>query len=395
MRATERSRIRTRERGAPIPPSPANNLVQSFAAAWSKGDLSTVPFAAGLTGTEVQGQYAAMTKGLQARSVRVDATAVAHTADDDVSRSQLTVTWQLPGDQVWSYASQVDARFADGTWTVIWVPSSIEPSLAAGDALQYTRLAPKRATILDGAGQPIIIDRSVTDIGVEAGKAGNPTSTANQLATILGVAADGIAAHIKAAASDEFVDVITLREADYEKVAAALATVPGIVLRDETLALSPSHDFARSLLGTVGPVTKEIVDASKGRYVAGDTTGLGGLEQEFDSTIGGTPGFEIDVIHPASQIGTKVPTVLKVQPAVDGKSLQTTLDPRVEAAADTALQSITDQPTALVAVRISTGQVVAVANGPSGGGFDTALLGAVPPGSAFKIVTTTALLKTA
>src|SRR5437763_12355527 len=46
---------------ASIPASPANNLVQSFAAAWSKGDLSTVPFAAGLTGTEVQGQYAAMT----------------------------------------------------------------------------------------------------------------------------------------------------------------------------------------------------------------------------------------------------------------------------------------------------------------------------------------------
>lgn len=379
---------------ASIPPSPANNLVQSFAAAWGKGDLSTVPFAVGLTGAEVQNQYAAIVKGLQARSVHIDATAVAHTADDNVSRSVLTVTWQLPGDQVWSYASKVDVRFADGNWGVIWQPTSIEPSLAAGDALQYTRLAPKRATILDGGGQPIIIDRNVTDIGVEAGQAGNPVTTANQLANILGVAADTIAAHIKAAKSDEFVDVITLREADYQKVSAALNTVPGIVLRDQTLALSPSHDFARSLLGTVGPVTKEIVDASKGRYIAGDTTGLGGLEQEFDSTIGGTPGFEIDVVHPASQIGTKVPTVLKVQPAVDGKSLQTTLDVRVEAAADAALQSITDQPTALVAVRISTGQVIAVANGPSGGGFDTALLGAVPPGSAFKIVTTAALLET-
>jgi len=332
-------------------------------------------------------------KGLQARSVHVDATAVTRTADDDVSQSALTVTWQLPGDQVWSYASNVDVRFADGNWTVAWQPSLVEPSLAAGDALQYTRLAPKRASILDGAGQPIIIDRAVTDVGVEAGQAGNPTTTATELAGILGVNADTVAAHIRAAASDEFVDVITLREADYEKVSAQLSTIPGIVLRDETLALSPSHDFARSLLGTVGPVTKEIVDASKGRYIAGDTTGLGGLEQEFDSTIGGTTGFEIDVIHAASQIGTKVPTVLKVQPAVDGTPLQTTLDVRVEAAADAALQSVTDQPTALVAVRISTGQVIAVANGPSGGGFDTALLGAVPPGSAFKIVTTTALLE--
>ncbi|HET9186920.1 MAG TPA: penicillin-binding transpeptidase domain-containing protein, partial [Acidothermaceae bacterium] len=62
-------------------------------------------------------------------------------------------------------------------------------------------------------------------------------------------------------------------------------------------------------------------------------------------------------------------------------------------AADQALASVPDQPSALVAVRVSTGQVVAVANGPNGGGFDTALLGQVPPGSAFKIVTTAALLQ--
>jgi cell division protein FtsI/penicillin-binding protein 2 len=37
--------------------------------------------------------------------------------------------------------------------------------------------------------------------------------------------------------------------------------------------------------------------------------------------------------------------------------------------------------------------VVAVANGPDGGGFDAALLGEIVPGSAFKIVTTTALLE--
>ena len=64
-----------------------------------------------------------------------------------------------------------------------------------------------------------------------------------------------------------------------------------------------------------------------------------------------------------------------------------------EMAAPVADMSITTQPSALVAVRVSTGQVIAVANGPAGGGFDTALLGQIVPGSAFKIVTTTALLE--
>jgi cell division protein FtsI/penicillin-binding protein 2 len=53
---------------------------------------------------------------------------------------------------------------------------------------------------------------------------------------------------------------------------------------------------------------------------------------------------------------------------------------------------VTTQPSALVAVRVSTGQVIAVANGPYTG-YDTALLGQTPPGSAFKIVTTLALLE--
>jgi cell division protein FtsI/penicillin-binding protein 2 len=383
--------------GASGTASPAGAAVAAFAAAWTKGDLSTVSYAAGLTGTDVQTEYAAITKSLQARSVQVTALGAQPSANDRVSNSVLTVSWLLPGDQVWKYQSAVDVDEVDGTWLVAWKPSIVQPTLGTGDSLKYTRLAAKRATVLDGAGQPLIVDRAVTDIGVEAGRAGDPTATATQLSSILSplavVSAPGLAGRIRGAPANQFVDVITLRQPDFESVAAQLSAVPGIVTRDLTLPLSPSHDFARSFLGTVGPVTKEIVDASKGRYVAGDVAGLGGLEKDFDAMIGGTPGFEIDVVHPSSEASPPPPTAVQLQAAVDGVSLQTTLDQRVEAAADAAVGSITNQPSALVAVRVSTGQVIAVANGPSGGGFDSALLGAVPPGSAFKIVTTMALLE--
>ena len=348
---------------------PPDALVQQFVQAWSKGNLTSVPYLGGLTGAEVQSAYATIVAPLHATSVAVTAQPAQTTGDDNVSQAALTVTWQLPGDQAWTYQSSVNVNNIDGTWLLAWKPAVVQPSLGAGDVLQYTRLAPTRASILDGAGQPIITARAVVDIGLEAGKVANPDTTAKEMSTIL-------------------VDVITLRQPDFDKVAAAINAIPGVILRNLTEPLSPSHDFARSLLGTVGPVTKEIVDASNGRYVSGDVGGLGGLEKDFDASLGGTPGFEIDAVHTAAP-----PTDVYKQQPIAGTPLKTTLDQSVEAAADAALGSITTQPSALVAVRVSTGQVLAVANGPAGGGYDTALLGQIVPGSAFKIVTTTALLE--
>jgi len=370
------------------PKNPADALALEFAQAWTKGDLTAVPYLGGISGADVQSEYTTITAQLHAVGVSVTAQPTQPTSDASIFSSTLNVTWHLLGDQTWTYPSTVDVNNVAGSWQLDWKPSVVQSSLRAGDTLQYTRLAPTRATILDGAGQPIIVARPVVDIGLEAGKVLDPVTTANNMSKILGVDAQSLTTRIKGSTSDEFVDVITLREPDYQKVAAQLAPIPGLVLRDLNEQLSPSHDFARSLLGTVGPVTKEIVAASNGRYISGDVGGLGGLEKDFDATLSGSPGYQIEALHQAAP-----PTVVQTQPAVQGTSVCTTLDPTVQAAADAALSSITDQPSALVAVRVSTGQVIAVANGPAGGGFDTALLGQIVPGSAFKIVTTTALLE--
>ena len=374
--------------------SKVDAAAQAFAKAWSDRDFSGVSFVGGLTADDVKSEFDTITKNLKATAVSVSADAAQPLGgNDNADRSPLHVTWTLPGGAQWKYDTAVELDKVDANWLVNWVPSVVSPGLDPGDTLRYTKVQPKRASILDGAGQPLIVDRPVVDIGVQPSKVGDPTAVATQLGDILHVDAASLASRIKAAPPDQFVEVITLRDPDFAPVANAVSAVPGVVLHHIDLPLSPSHDFARALLGTVGPVTKEIIDASKGRYVAGDIGGLSGLEKEFDATLGGTPGYEIDAVHPSSGGSAPLPTKLAAQPPVDGQPLRTSLDQNVEVAADSALASVTDQPTALVAVRISTGQVVAVANGPSGGGFDTALLGQVPPGSAFKIVTTAALLQ--
>ncbi|MFC5815334.1 penicillin-binding transpeptidase domain-containing protein [Nonomuraea harbinensis] len=66
-----------------------------------------------------------------------------------------------------------------------------------------------------------------------------------------------------------------------------------------------------------------------------------------------------------------------------------TVDLKVHAAGAAALEDV-DKPAALVALRPSTGEILAAVNKP--GGFNRALLGKYPPGSTFKVVTAAALV---
>ena len=74
------------------------------------------------------------------------------------------------------------------------------------------------------------------------------------------------------------------------------------------------------------------------------------------------------------------------------KDVETTIDLDVQRAAEQALGT-TKKKMALVALQPSTGNVLAVANRPSADTLDRALTGLYPPGSTFKVITTTALLR--
>ena len=77
---------------------------------------------------------------------------------------------------------------------------------------------------------------------------------------------------------------------------------------------------------------------------------------------------------------------------VEGTPLRTTLDRDLQATAERALAGAT-KPAALVAVRPSTGEVLAAANAPADSAFDRALVGQYPPGSTFKVVSASALFR--
>jgi cell division protein FtsI/penicillin-binding protein 2 len=107
----------------------------------------------------------------------------------------------------------------------------------------------------------------------------------------------------------------------------------------------------------------------------------------MNATLAGAAGAKI-----VSQDGQgKTVAVLGNVAARPGKPVRTTLDPTVQNAADAAVATATT-PAAIVAIKPSTGAVLAVANNAAAP-YDIALAGRYPAGSTFKTITVTALLQ--
>jgi Penicillin binding protein transpeptidase domain/NTF2-like N-terminal transpeptidase domain/Penicillin-binding Protein dimerisation domain len=142
----------------------------------------------------------------------------------------------------------------------------------------------------------------------------------------------------------------------------------------------------QQLVGGAAPLTAKQAARLGTSYKKGDIVGQSGIQQRFDKRLAGTPSASVMVADASNH---QVKTVGGF-PGKPGRDVRTALDPHTQQAAVAAVQGQT-KPTSMVALRPSTGQIIAVANVP--GGFDRALQGTYPPGSTFKVVTAYALLR--
>lgn len=111
---------------------------------------------------------------------------------------------------------------------------------------------------------------------------------------------------------------------------------------------------------------------------------LADLRKRYGDKTDGKPGVEARIVDAK---GKEVKTLKEFSEGTPGE-LRTTLDATVQRA---AVQAVSGKSKAsVVALKVSTGEILAVANTPAGG-FDTALKGSLAPGSTFKIVTASML----
>ncbi|MFQ6170726.1 penicillin-binding transpeptidase domain-containing protein [Oryzobacter sp. R7] len=359
----------------------ATEAVELLARAWAAKDLAGAPLADPALASAFEEAVAPLGEApvtVRTGSVR---------RSDAGATSTLTVRWTLPGESVWEY--EVPARAVErGERWVVAAPDDARspwfPGLAADETIEVERTRGARGDLLDRDGRPLMPEGPVFTVLLDPVNA-TPESAAG-LETVVGARKGSLVEALgKAtdASSKAPVTAITYREADYTARKARLDALAGVVVREGVQPLAVTRTFGQPLLGGFGDVTAEMVQQGGGRYAAGDRAGTSGLQRQYDEQLGGTTGLVV-----RSSGGR----TLFEKAATDGEDVRTTLAPRVQQAAEKALADARlEAASALVAIDVETGEVLAAANAPSSG-FDRALTGRYPPGSTFKVASTYAFL---
>lgn len=313
--------------------------------------------------------------------------------NDDRATAELTWTWQVAGKE-WTYDAPAELERAGDEWQVAWAPTLVEPSLKDGEVLTTTTLRPRRGDILGAGGDPVVTPRPVVRFGIDKTRipAAQAVPGARRLARMLDVEEAPYARRVAKSGPRAFVEALVVREADAAGI-GSVEHIPGAVGISDEIPLAPTRDFAAPLLGDVGPVTAEMVEKSEGELEAGDVAGLSGLQARYDDQLGGTPGVLVEaVLEEEDDPEAPRERTLFAVDEVNGEPLRTTLDLALQQRAEEALAGV-GPASALVAIRPSSGAIVAAASGPGSKGYNTATFGQYPPGSTFKAVTALALLR--
>jgi len=303
----------------------------------------------------------------------------------------VTERFALPSLGTLVVHSRLRLHLVGRRWRVRWSPSTIDPLFTAeGDHFAVTPLWAPRAPILAADGS-VLANPQAT--GVEIGIQGSFVTNTSRLVQALvqaGASQSAVDTALAAAKANPsaFEPVLEVSEARYEQLKPSIYPVPGTVFRTVGGGTAPPPGLG-AVVGTLGAITKAELKKLGPPYSDSSIVGQGGIEEAEQTTLAGRPGGTVTVVDAS---GTVRATLMRVPP-VPGKAVRTSIVPKDEAAAAQALSVLTSNQAAFVAIDATTGQVVAAVNDPLLGNSDLALDGAQPPGSTFKVITSTALIE--
>jgi cell division protein FtsI/penicillin-binding protein 2 len=361
--------------------------VRSFLAGWTQRDWAAMSRLVSRPPDDFAAANAAVLVDLGATKARYSAgllTEHAGSADDPV-----TEDIDLAGIGTLVVHTTLHLVERSGRWLVDWSEATIDPELSAGRHFAVTTTWPVRAPILGAGGVPLTTEAPIVIIGIEGSYVKDATTLSAALIAA-GAPPQAVRGALIAAKAHPtwFEPVFTVTKARYLQLKPTIYPLPGTVFQASSIRAAITPGLEAHVVGNVGPITaQELADLGP-PYTVSSVVGQTGLEQAYERQLAGDPGATVTVVAPN---GTTVARIATFRPK-PGRPLQTSIDPRVQQAAEKALARET-KSSALIAVQASTGQVIAVVSDPSSDGFDLALDGEFPPGSTFKTVTSTALIE--
>jgi hypothetical protein len=298
--------------------------------------------------------------GLQAS--RLDAQILGSKYSEDTGRVTYRYTWHLPKNRTWTYDGQLNMMRDEGRWEVRWAATALHPKLGEHQTFALRADPPRRASVNERGGTDVLMPGNLYHYALDAKAAGGDLMpTARAVADALRPFDDTMDAQRlaeEASSSARPLDLITLRQSDHDRVAAAVGGRPGVVITPQAELLPTDDRFAPDI---VGQVKKAVID-------------------ELD----GQAGWRVVTVN---QNGVDV-DVLNEVPGAPAPSVTISLDRAVQNAAQQAVDDATAKKAMMVVIKPSTGEILGVAqNAAADVDGPSATTGLYPPGSTFKIIT--------
>ena len=348
-------------------PDAADPVVEEFLAAMSRGDMGIAAemsdqpdVARSVLADSWSGMQA---EGLETKIERVQ-------TRESLATATYTLTWDLPKDRSYSYTAEMTLSQTKGQWAVRWQPTILHSKLGANQHLELRAIPAERASVISGDGAEILAPGVLHRVLL------NPTEADN----VAGAAA---------------------------RVAEALRSAHG---RDETVPQVSSSDLEAKLKDMKGPYSVAVVNDTQGKIIADELRGVPGVTvNEEAAMVRADPNFAPDIISRVEKVvnkdleganGWQVAAVnshgalidaLEVHAPQPAPAVRISIDHNIQRAAQQAVDLRKEMKAMMVAIRPSTGEILAVAQTQKADeDGDVALMGQYPPGSTFKIITAAA-----
>jgi cell division protein FtsI/penicillin-binding protein 2 len=365
--------------------------VDTFLHAWGRSDAAEMATLLDRPVHDLSTVASSLLVAVPGSTATYTRTGLSGTADDATATYHAEIALKGLGPVTWNGVLALTHTKVAG-WRVTWDPNALYPGLGAGNHLTAKTSWPARGSLLANNGSVLEGSQSVVQIGLEPDHIKTPADLAAvkfSMQSVLGV--DGATIdkvlHAPGVRPNYFLPVAKVpRDAKYAHIHDTLVPIPGVIFRATTGVSASDDALGPGILGSVGDVTADGLKKLGAPYKTGDQVGLNGLQAVYEKRLAGTPTTDVVI---ADAQGATVKRVKRF-PGSAPQAVTLTIDPSIQKAAETALAGVT-QNAALVAIDTTTGGIRAVVSKPYGG-FERALQGTYPPGSTFKVITSTALL---
>jgi cell division protein FtsI/penicillin-binding protein 2 len=363
-------------------PSPLPTA-RDFLVAWQNGNYTGAAKQTNGDRKAVAGALEALPGQLDLASLHLALGHVRKDGDDATAQFEVRVDLGDNGPP-WDYGSQMHLHRSGGQWKVVWSPSIIHPKLGKGQRLAVVTETPSRAYIQDTKGRALTKKTKVEIFGVLPGQLAKPDATLDRLSEITNLDKDRVLGRVRSAPPQEFLPLVTLQLPDQVEEAAKLLQVPGVQARTRYLQIAPAA--AGDVIGKLGPATAVLLQQVGAPYQPGETIGVSGLQVLDQRRLAGTPTVKVVAQGPSGSGSQE----LYELPGTMSQPVRTTIDQRVQMAAEKALRGV-HGASSLAVVHQATGEILAAANHGTKG-KNLAFEAHYPPGMTFSMVTTQALL---